>query len=115
MLELVAAHADWWNLPSNVIGRLEGLRGAAGAARVSLQQIVAFVGKDDDRDEVAATAKRRFGWAAGDGLALGAGPELVEHFGTLAGRGVERFYTWFTDFAPPDTIAAFGADVIGAM
>ena len=33
MLELVAAHADWWNLPSNAAHRLEELRPAAGRAR----------------------------------------------------------------------------------
>jgi hypothetical protein len=27
-------------------------------------------------------------------------------------RGVERVYTWFCDFAPPETLAAFGAEVI---
>jgi hypothetical protein len=27
-------------------------------------------------------------------------------------QGVERFYVWFTDFAPPATLEAFGAEVI---
>jgi hypothetical protein len=52
---------------------------------------------------------------SGPGPALGTGPELVEHFGALRDKGVERFYLWFTDFAVPDTLAAFGADVIGNL
>ncbi|MCU1448438.1 MAG: Luciferase-like, subgroup, partial [Acidimicrobiales bacterium] len=55
------------------------------------------------------------GWMAGPAPAVGTGPELVEHFAALRDRGVERVYTWFTDFAPPQTLAGFGADVIGAM
>ena len=47
--------------------------------------------------------------------AVGTSSELIEHFEALRARGVERFYTWFTDFAPPETIAAFGNEVIGAM
>ena len=115
-MELVARHADWWNLPGNAADRLKDLRPAAGRARVSLQTIVAYVGDEDRREEVTTTAKRRFGWAAaGPAMAVGTGPELVDHFSALRDRGVERFYTWFTDFAPVETIAGFGADVIGAM
>jgi hypothetical protein len=28
---------------------------------------------------------------------------------------VERFYVWFTDFATPETVAAFGGEVIAAF
>lgn len=35
--------------------------------------------------------------------------------GRLGDRGVERVYTWFCDFAPPDTLAAFGAEVISPL
>ena len=110
---LVARHADWWNLPGTDAARLAELREVAGTARVSLQTIVGYASDDSGREEVSATAKRRFGWAAsGPALAIGTGFELVEHFSTLHERGVERFYTWFTDFAPVDTIAGFGAEVI---
>lgn len=37
------------------------------------------------------------------------------HFGRLGDRGVERVYAWFCDFAPPDTLAAFGAEVIAPL
>jgi len=43
---------------------------------------------------------------------IGSGPELAAHFSRLRERGVERVYTWFCDFAPPQTLAAFGAEVI---
>ena len=43
---------------------------------------------------------------------VGTGPELVDHFSALAAHGVERVYVWFTDFAPPDTLAGFGDEVL---
>jgi alkanesulfonate monooxygenase SsuD/methylene tetrahydromethanopterin reductase-like flavin-dependent oxidoreductase (luciferase family) len=115
MMDIVARYADWWNLPTNEATRLDELRPAAGRARTSLQQVVAFVPDEDHREEVTALAMRRFGRMAGAGPAVGTGPELVEHFRALQERGVERFYTWFADFAPPETLAAFGSGVIGAM
>jgi hypothetical protein len=114
-MELVASYADWWNLPTDKGHRLEELRPSAGRARTSMQQIVGYIPDETHREEVTALAKRRFGAMAGAGPIVGTGPELVEHFGSLRERGVERFYTWFTDFAPPETLAGFGADVIGAM
>ena len=36
--------------------------------------------------------------------------QLLDASADFQGReGVERFYTWFTDFASPDTLAAFCA------
>jgi hypothetical protein len=43
---------------------------------------------------------------------IGSATELVDHYGKLAERGVERVYTWFCDFAPPESLAEFGEDVI---
>jgi hypothetical protein len=48
-------------------------------------------------------------------MVTGTAAELVDHFGRLAGRRVERVYAWFAGFAPPDTLAAFGAEVIGPL
>jgi alkanesulfonate monooxygenase SsuD/methylene tetrahydromethanopterin reductase-like flavin-dependent oxidoreductase (luciferase family) len=115
MMELVSRHADWWNLPSDNADRLEELRPLAKPARVSVQHVVAYVPPGGDRDEIASAAHRRFGWLSDAALAFGTGPELVEHFTTWRDRGVERFYTWFTDFASIDTLAGFGAEVIGAL
>ena len=30
----------------------------------------------------------------------------------MAEQGVERVYTWFCDFAAPETLAEFGDDVV---
>jgi alkanesulfonate monooxygenase SsuD/methylene tetrahydromethanopterin reductase-like flavin-dependent oxidoreductase (luciferase family) len=107
-LQLVAAHADWWNLHVGVIDRLDEMRRYAGRARCSLQIQIAFVAEPGRREEIEATARRRFG----PGPVVGTAPELVDHFGSLSARGIERSYVWFADFAPPDTLAAFGDEVI---
>jgi alkanesulfonate monooxygenase SsuD/methylene tetrahydromethanopterin reductase-like flavin-dependent oxidoreductase (luciferase family) len=110
-LELVAAHADWWNVHTGIVDRLDEMRPFSGRARCSVQVQVAYVHEPSRRDEVADVARRRFG----AGPVVGSAPELVEYFGTLTGRGVERVYAWFCDFATPETLLAFGEDVIGAM
>jgi hypothetical protein len=46
---------------------------------------------------------------------VGTAEELVDHFAAAAATGIERFYVWFTDFATPATLAAFGAGVIGKV
>jgi hypothetical protein len=43
---------------------------------------------------------------------VGDASELRAHFAARCERGVERFYVWFCDFAKPETLAAFGRDVI---
>lgn len=114
MLSLVRRHATWWNLQIDQLARLEELRPEVGDARVSIQQMVAFVPDEARRAEVEGTTARRFG-TMGGGLVAGSAPELVEHFSAMRERGVERFYVWFADFAAIDTLEAFGADVIDAM
>ncbi len=84
------------------------MRPLAGPARCSLQVQVAFVGSGQSREEVDGTARRRFG----DRVVAGTATELVDYFGSLAERDVERVYAWFTDFAPAETLAEFGAGVI---
>ncbi|MCU1352765.1 MAG: Luciferase-like, subgroup, partial [Acidimicrobiales bacterium] len=42
-LALAAAHADWWNLHVGLLDRVDELRGQVGTARVSIQQMVAYV------------------------------------------------------------------------
>ena len=109
-MELVATHADWWNLHTQILDRLDEMRPLAGAAHCSMQVQVAFVPAEHQREEIEATARRRFG----DGPVVGTAPELAEFFQTLADRGVERVYVWFCDFAPPETLMAFGEHVIAA-
>jgi alkanesulfonate monooxygenase SsuD/methylene tetrahydromethanopterin reductase-like flavin-dependent oxidoreductase (luciferase family) len=110
-LQLVARHADWWNLQIGNLHRLEELRAQTGDARTSVQQMVCFIPSEKERAEVEAAARRRFS-AFGDVIMFGTAPEIVDQIGALADRGVERVYTWFTDFAAPSTLAAFGSEVI---
>jgi alkanesulfonate monooxygenase SsuD/methylene tetrahydromethanopterin reductase-like flavin-dependent oxidoreductase (luciferase family) len=109
-MELVAAHADWWNVHVSILDKFDEMRPLAGRARASLQVQVAFVGPghEAEREDIDAAAGRRF-WG---GHVLGNGSELVDYFGALAERGVERAYVWFTDFAPAETLEAFGQTVI---
>ena len=115
-LELVAAHAQWWNLPVYGLDRLEELRPSAGSARLSVQLMVALVEDESRREEITALASRRFSYMKpGEQLIIGNADELAQHFDGLAKLGVERFYVWFTDFAAPATLEAFGRDVIAAL
>jgi alkanesulfonate monooxygenase SsuD/methylene tetrahydromethanopterin reductase-like flavin-dependent oxidoreductase (luciferase family) len=113
-MALVAHHADWWNLPVHRLDHFEELRDKAGGARVSLQQMVAFVDSESDRAAVTEQALRRFP-NYGGGLVIGNGDELCAHFTAIADRGVERFYLWFADFAAESTLQMFGARVISAL
>jgi len=111
-MQLVAKHADWWNLPIHKIGQLEQLRPSAGRARVSIQLMVTFIRSEAERDDVLAAAQRRFGFMPATGRAIGNAEEIAATFAAYAARGVERIYTWFTDFAQPETLAAFGEQLI---
>jgi alkanesulfonate monooxygenase SsuD/methylene tetrahydromethanopterin reductase-like flavin-dependent oxidoreductase (luciferase family) len=107
-MRLVAEHADWWNVHTHIVDKLDEMRPLAGAARCSLQAQVAYVAPSAPRDEIEAAARRRFGRTP----IVGTAPELVDYFGSLQERGVERVYAWFCDFAAPDTLADFGEAVI---
>lgn len=110
-MDLVAKYADWWNCPIHRLAKLDEMRPRAGDARVSTQQMVAFVPSESERERVLEAAARRFG-VMGGGRLTGNANELVDIYGALVDRGVERFYVWFTDFADPSTLEAFGAKVI---
>jgi alkanesulfonate monooxygenase SsuD/methylene tetrahydromethanopterin reductase-like flavin-dependent oxidoreductase (luciferase family) len=114
MMELVRKYADWWNLPLNHIDKLPKLAPAAGAARVSVQQMVGFVRSGTDLNTVREASTRRFG-NLGSGLVCGDADELIAHFTGLAAQRVERFYVWFADFAVPDSLREFGESVIKAF
>jgi alkanesulfonate monooxygenase SsuD/methylene tetrahydromethanopterin reductase-like flavin-dependent oxidoreductase (luciferase family) len=113
-LALVREHAQWWNLPVHELHRLDELRDQAGDARLSVQEMIAFVPDEASREEVTAVAQRRFGATGmGQSLVIGTAPELVEHFARRRDEGVERVYTWFADFAPVPTLEGFAAVVEG--
>lgn len=111
-LALVRDFADWWNVHAGALDKVEELRAQVGNAHVSIQQMVAFVGADADREAIAASAMRRFGRS---GPVIGTASELIDHFGRLGEQGVERVYTWFCDFAPVDTLAEFGETVVSTL
>ncbi len=107
-LELVRAHADWWNVPIHALDQLGRLRDRVGEARVSIQPMVAFVPTENRRAEITELVRRRFGIGKmGENLVVGSPSELIDHFGQLHAEGVDRFYVWFTDFAPVDTLHRF--------
>jgi alkanesulfonate monooxygenase SsuD/methylene tetrahydromethanopterin reductase-like flavin-dependent oxidoreductase (luciferase family) len=113
-LALVAAHATWWNCPIYALDRFDELRTRTGRARASVQMMVAFVPEPSRRDEVTGLARRRFG-GMGAGLVVGDAAEVVAVHRDLHARGVDRVYVWFSDFADPRTLEAFGAQVIAAF
>lgn len=113
-LELVAEHASWWNCPIYALDRFDQLRQRVGGAKASVQEMVGFVPAPSAREETTATARRRFGYM-GDGLVVGDADEVTAHYRDLHERGVDRLYLWFTDFADPRTIEAFGAQVISTF
>jgi alkanesulfonate monooxygenase SsuD/methylene tetrahydromethanopterin reductase-like flavin-dependent oxidoreductase (luciferase family) len=110
-LELVRRHADWWNLPVHALDRLEEARPLIGTAGVSTQHLVAYVASESERESVEDLARKRFGGMA-TRLMVGDATELSAAFAAHHRRGVDRFYVWFTDFAPPATLESFGERVI---
>lgn len=115
-LRLVAEHADWWNLPIYALDKLDELRPQTGSARVSTQEMIGFVPSEAARADVVAMAEKRYGQTGmGRTMLVGDASELRDHFAKRREQGVERFYVWFLDFAKPDTLAAFGRDVISAF
>lgn len=109
MLGIVREFADWWNVDVSQIHRIDELKPHVGDARVSIQQMLALIPRGANREELIAQVKQRFSWAR---PLIGTAPELVEQYGKLEAQGIERVYTWFCDFAQPETLAEFGEDVI---
>ena len=112
-MPLVRDFADWWNCPSYGVDRLDELRPLAGNARVSAQHPIGLALDDASRDDVVATAARRFG--AWGGLITGTAPEVVDALAADVDAGVEGFVLPFTDFATPATIDHFMAEVAPAL
>jgi len=111
-LAMVREFADWWNVHAGVLDQVEARRSEIGRASVSIQEVVGLVPAGGDSQALTARAQRRFGFTE---PVVGGGAELVDHFGDLGRRGIERVYTWFSDFAPPETLAAFGEHVIAPL
>ncbi|WP_431231105.1 LLM class flavin-dependent oxidoreductase [Mycolicibacterium psychrotolerans] len=114
MLELVRRYADWWNLPATYVEELPKLVPAIGTARASVQQMVGFIGRDADAEEVTDKSRRRWGHL-GSGLVCGRADDLIAYFIRLRDQGAQRVYVWFADFGAPESIAEFGETVIGSF
>jgi alkanesulfonate monooxygenase SsuD/methylene tetrahydromethanopterin reductase-like flavin-dependent oxidoreductase (luciferase family) len=113
-LALVARYADWWNLAAPMIDRVDELRDQIGNAGISVQEQTTFIPSEAEREAITETAMRRFG-SMGSGPTIGNGAELRDHFGAKVEKGITRFYVWFTDFAKPETIEAFGKEVVAPL
>jgi alkanesulfonate monooxygenase SsuD/methylene tetrahydromethanopterin reductase-like flavin-dependent oxidoreductase (luciferase family) len=114
-MALVAEYADWWNVPMHHADRLASARTAAGGAKVSVQLLVTLITDETERHRVVEQSTRRFGGMSQAGHVVGNGAELAARMPALRAAGVERIYTWFTDFAPPETLSIFGREVIAAV
>jgi alkanesulfonate monooxygenase SsuD/methylene tetrahydromethanopterin reductase-like flavin-dependent oxidoreductase (luciferase family) len=116
-LAIVRDYADWWNLDVRHKSKYSGaafddLRAQIGKARVSLQVMLAYVAAENQREEIAETARRRFPFSQPQ---IGNASELLEYFSGLQAQGVERVYLWFCDFAQPETLAHFGESIIAPL
>lgn len=109
-LPLVRRYADWWNCPPYGVDEFDDLRRHAGAVRISVQRPIGLVVDEARRDDTLAVAQRRFGWWGG--LVSGSAQEVVAALEADVERGVELFVCQFSDFATPETIECFAAEVI---
>jgi alkanesulfonate monooxygenase SsuD/methylene tetrahydromethanopterin reductase-like flavin-dependent oxidoreductase (luciferase family) len=112
-MPLVDGFADWWNCPGYALDRLDELRPLAGRARVSVQHPIGLAANAAERDEVVATAHRRFGsWG---GVIAGTAGEVAAALAAEVDRGVEGFVCQFSDFGTPETIERFMHEVVPAV
>ena len=111
-MPLVRDFADWWNCPVYGVADLADLIPLAGNARLSIQRAIGLAPSTATRDEVVATAQRRFNdWA----LLAGTPDEIAEGLQADREMGAEQFVLQFTDFATPQTLNLFAKEVIPAI
>jgi len=112
-MPLVARFADWWNCPSYAVERVAALKPLAGSARLSIQLPVGLAASALERDEVAATAQRRFGsWG---GLIAGTPDEVAASLRHEVELGADLFVLQFSDFGSPETLRLFADEVMPAV
>lgn len=112
-MPLVEHFADWWNCPGYALDRLDELRPLAGDARISTQHPIGLAPDPASRDDVIATAHRRYGsWG---GVIAGTAPEVAHELAAEVNRGVEGFVLQFSDFGTPETIERFMTEVAPAV
>lgn len=111
-MPLVRDFADWWNCPVYGVAELAELIPLSGNARLSVQRAIGLAPSSAARDEIATTAQRRFGdWA----LVAGTPDEVAEALQADREMGAEQFVLQFSDFATPETLELFAAEVIPAL
>ena len=111
-MPLVRDFADWWNCPVYGMAELEELLPLSGNARLSVQRAIGLAPSSAARDDVVATAQRRFGdWA----LVAGTPDEVAAALNADREMGAEQFVLQFTDFADPETLSLFAAEVMPAV
>jgi alkanesulfonate monooxygenase SsuD/methylene tetrahydromethanopterin reductase-like flavin-dependent oxidoreductase (luciferase family) len=108
-MPLVERFADWWNCPGYALDRIDELRPLAGRARISTQHPIGLAPDAAARDDVIATAHRRFG--AWGGVIAGTADEVASELAAEVNRGVEGFVLQFSDFGTPETIQHFMSEV----
>ena len=109
-MPLVERFADWWNCPGYALDRIDELRPLAGSARISTQHPIGLALDAASRDDVIATAQRRFG--AWGGVIAGTADEVARALASEVKRGVEGFVLQFSDFGTPETIEHFMREVV---
>ena len=109
-MPLVEEFADWWNCPGYALDRIDELRPLAGNARISTQHPIGLAPDAATRDDVIATAHRRFG--AWGGVIAGTADEVARELAAEVSRGVEGFVLQFSDFGTPETIRRFMSEVV---
>lgn len=112
-MPLVARYADWWNVPSTDVHRLDEMRPLAGSARISTQHVIGLAASTAALPDVEALTRKRFGnWG---GVIIGTPDQVADQLIAVGRSGVERFFVPFSDFAPPETLSLFAGDVIPAV
>jgi alkanesulfonate monooxygenase SsuD/methylene tetrahydromethanopterin reductase-like flavin-dependent oxidoreductase (luciferase family) len=112
-MPLVERFADWWNCPGYALERIDDLRPLAGTARVSTQHPIGLAANASERDDVIATAHRRYGsWG---GVIAGTADEVAGALTAEVNRGVDGFVLQFSDFGTPETAHRFMSDVAPAV
>ena len=95
-IELVARHATWWNVPLHQLDQMEERRTQAGDARVSVQQLVAYVADESHRATVRPSSSGgSAAWRGTDTRVL-LGERRRDRRAARrdpCDRGVERFYS----------------------
>ena len=115
-MELVARYADWWNVPMHQLDRLASARPGRGEG----PGVGTGAGHPGSPTPPAGTRWSSWppgvsaGWGSSAHL-VGTVEELVPQVEAFRADGVERLYTWFTDFALPETLSAFGREVIATV